>query len=151
MDKQLSPATRVARGFLVGLELAVGIGAVGGGVGLIANNAIGMTPDWLAGTPFDSWTLPGFFLLLVVAAPMTVAAVAELRRFRWAYAASLLAGAAQVAWICAQWLIMQRFFFLQPVMLTAGVAVLVLAWAVHRGEPVLPAEMSHWITGRRDR
>lgn len=42
--------------------------------------------------------------------------------------------AAQLGWILAQWLIMQKFFFLQPVMLAAGFGVLVLAWLAHRGE-----------------
>jgi hypothetical protein len=128
-----SGPTRVARWALVGMEGFVAVGAMYGGIGLIANNALHMTDDWLIGTPFQSWTLPGVLLLLVVAVPMIVAAVAELFRLSWAYGASLLAGAAQVGWIVAQWLIMQRFFILQPVMLAAGVIVLLLAWASHRG------------------
>jgi len=124
---------RMARWALVGVECFVAVGAVYGGVGLMADNAIHISDEWLVGTPFDSWLLPGFFLLLVVAVPMIVAAVAELLRLRWAYGASLLAGAAQIGWIVAQWLIMQRFFVLQPVMLIAGVVVLLLTWAAHRG------------------
>lgn len=125
---------RVYRWILVGTELFVAAGAVYGGVGLIADNAIHISDEWLTGTPFDSWLLPGVFLLLVVAAPMIVAAIAEIFRFGWARTASLLAGAAQVGWILVQWLIMQRFFVLQPIMLTAGAAVLLLAWMVPRGE-----------------
>ena len=126
---------RVARWALVGVEGVVAAGAVYGGVGLIAGNAIHISDDWLVGTPFDSWLLPGIFLLLVVAVPMLVAVVAELFRLPWAYGASLLAGAAQIGWIVAQWVIMQRFFVLQPVMLTAGLVVVLLAWAAHRGNP----------------
>jgi len=122
---------RMARVVLVGVELFVAIGAVYGGVGLLAGNAIGMTPDWLEGTPFTTWTLPGIFLLLVVAMPMTLAAVLELRRSPLAYPAAVLAGAGLVGWIVAQWLIMQKYFFLQPTMLAAGVAVLLLAWYAH--------------------
>ena len=132
-----------ARWALVGVELFVAVGAFYGGIGLIADNAIHISDDWLVGTPFDSWVLPGIFLLLVVAAPMTVAAVAELRRWRWAYTASVVAGVAQIGWIIAQWVIMQRFFVLQPVMFTAGTVVVLLAWAAHgrnrntgRGEAV---------------
>ena len=126
---------RVARWALVAVEGVVAAGAVYGGVGLIAGNAIHISDDWLVGTPFDSWLLPGIFLLLVVAVPMLVAVVAELFRPPWAYGASLLAGAAQIGWIVAQWVIMQRFFVLQPVMLTAGLVVVLLAWAAHRGNP----------------
>ncbi len=127
-----------ARWTLIAVEVLVAVGAVFGGVGLIADNAIGMLPEWLARTPFTSWLWPGVLLLLVVAVPMTVAAAAELTRRSFAYLASLVAGAAQIGWIVVQWWVMQRFFFLQPVMLTAGVLVIVLAWLTHRGEPVVP-------------
>lgn len=129
----------MARGGLIGVELFVAAGAVYGGVGLIADNSIGMLPGWLDGTPFDSWTLPGVFLLLIIAAPMTVAAVAELRRMSWAHSASMVAGIAMVGWIVAQLAIIQRYFFLQPVMALCGVLVLVLAWLVHREERLIPA------------
>ena len=102
------------------------VGAVYGGVGLISGNAIHITDEWLAGMPFN----PGYcrvFLLIVVALPMTVAAVAEIRRLSWSYRAALVAGGAQIGWIIAQWLILQRFFFLQPAMFAAGGAVLLLA------------------------
>ena len=126
----------VARAVLVGVELLVTVGAVFGGVGLIANNAIGMLPEWLDRTPFTSWVWPGVLLLLIVAVPMGTAGFAEITRRSWAFAASLIAGTAQVGWIVAQWLIIQRYFVLQPIMLTCGVVVAVLAWWVHRGEPL---------------
>jgi hypothetical protein len=134
--RPVSSVRQVGRILLVAVELLVAVGAIFGGIGLIANNAIGMLPEWLEGTPFDSWTVPGVLLLLVVALPMSVAAVAELRRSRWAYAAAVAAGMAQIGWIGAQWLIIGKYFYLQPVMLTAGVAVLVFAWLVHRDEPI---------------
>ena len=98
------------------LESVVAAAAIYGAVGLIWDNAIGMTADWLTGTPFTSWTLPGLLLLIVVALPMGCAAVLELRRSPWATASSVAAGAAQIGWIVAQLAIMQRYFFLQPVM-----------------------------------
>ena len=128
---------RIARWSLVGLQLVVGGNAVYGGIGLMAGG-LGMPADWLDGTPFDSWLLPGIFLLAVVALPMIGAAVAELLRSPWAYTASLAAGALQVGWILAQLAILQRYFFLQPVMLGAGAAVAGLAWWAHRGEPLRP-------------
>jgi len=62
---------------------------------------------------------------------MTVAAVAEVARAPWAYAASMLAGLALIGWIVAQWLIFQRYFFLQPLMFAAGALVVGLAWWAH--------------------
>ena len=122
--------------FLTGIEALVAAVAFYGGIGLIAGNALKMRDDWLYGTPFTSWVLPGVCLLIVLALPMSTAAVGEWRRTRWSYAAGLVAGAAQIGWICAQWLIIQMYFFLQPVMVGAGVAVLALTWWVHRGERI---------------
>jgi hypothetical protein len=130
-DNRVGRRSGIAHWALIGVELFVAVGAVYGGIGLIAGNAIHISDEWLVGTPFDSWVLPGIFLLIVVAIPMAIAAAAEMRRLRWSYAASLIAGAAQLGWIVAQWLIMQRFFFLQPAMFVAGVAVLLLAWIAH--------------------
>src|SRR3954454_18239744 len=105
---------------LIVLELLIAVGAVYGGVGLIWNDAIGMPDAWLQGTPFTSWTLPGGFLVLVVAVPMAAAAVLELRRSAWAALASVLAGGAEVGWIGAELFVMQRYNVLQPAMLGLG-------------------------------
>lgn len=117
---------------LVVLELLVGAAALYGGIGLAAGNLIGMPDEWLVGTPFTSWLWPGVFLLLVVAVPMVAAAMLELRGSPRAAVVSVLAGAAQVAWIAVQLLVMQRYHVLQPVMSLAGLAVLLLALAAHR-------------------
>jgi hypothetical protein len=120
------------------LEAFVAAMAVYGGVGLLWNNAIGMPAEWLAGTPFTSWLIPGALLLMVVALPMATAAVLEVRRSEWAAVASVVAGAAQIGWIGAQLVIMQRYNFLQPVMLGFGLAVLLLAVWACRHRPLAP-------------
>jgi hypothetical protein len=117
---------------LVVLELLVAAAALYGGIGLAAGNLIGMPDEWLVGTPFTSWLWPGVFLLLVVAVPMVAAAMLELRGSPRAAVVSVLAGAAQVAWIAVQLLVMQRYHVLQPVVSLAGLAVLLLALAAHR-------------------
>lgn len=122
------------------LELLVAAAAVYGGVGLAWGNAIGMLDEWLEGTPFTSWLVPGLLLLLVVAAPMATAAVLELHRSPWAAAASITAGAAQIAWIAAQLGIMQRYNVQQPIILACGLAVVLLAVAACRDRPVLPPD-----------
>ena len=123
----IAPARPLTRFALIGLETVAAVSAVGGGIGLAAGNAIGMPADWLAATPFSSWLLPGVLLLVVAAVPMGVAAVAELRRSSLAPLLSLSAGVLQVLWIIAQWVVIGRFHWLQPVMLVVGAAVTVLA------------------------
>jgi len=93
---------RMARWALIGVELLIGAAATSGGIGLMSDS-IGMPAEWLDGTPFGSWLLPGILLLAVVALPMIVAAVAELDRASWAYAASLVAGALQAGGSWPSW------------------------------------------------
>lgn len=127
---RVRPSPRPGWWLLVALEVLVAVNAVYGGIGLIVNG-MGMPDDWLDGTPFASWVLPGVLLLLLVAAPMASAAIVEVAAGRRAYAASMTAGAVLVGWIGAQVVILRRFFFLQPVLLVVGVLVLLLAWQVH--------------------
>lgn len=127
----ITPARLLTRFAVIGLETVAAVSAVAGGIGLVARNAIGMPGDWLAATPFSSWLVPGVLLLLVVAVPMGVAAVAELRRSSLAPSLSLIAGVLQVLWIIAQWVVIGRFHWLQPTMLVVGAAVTVLA--LHSG------------------
>ncbi|TCK22347.1 hypothetical protein [Pseudonocardia endophytica] len=122
-----------SRNAAVVLEIVMAAAAVGGGVGLMADNAIGMTDDWLAATGFASWTVPGLLLILVVAVPTAVAAVLEIRGAGHAAEASVVAGLLQVGWILAQLVVVQRYVVLQPVVLACGVAVVALrAGAVRR-------------------
>jgi hypothetical protein len=99
------------RWLTIGAELFVLAMALYGGVGLIGNNAIGMLDEWLGGTPFSGWLRPGVLLLVVVALPMGVAMVLELRRSPWAAAGSVVAGSDLIGWIGAQRAVMQRYNF----------------------------------------
>lgn len=131
------PATSHRAWAVIALELLTAISAVYGGIGLISNNFIRMPDEWLQGTPFTSWVLPGVFLLLVVAAPMGIASALELRSSSCAPIGSEIAGAALVGWIGIELLLMHRYNVLQPVMLGVGLAVLLLASWAHRGQPLL--------------
>jgi drug/metabolite transporter superfamily protein YnfA len=125
---------RTAWWLLVALELVIAANAVYGGTGLIVNG-MGMPLAWLEGTPFGSWVVPGTLLLALVAVPMAFAVLSEFTRTRLAYPASLIAGVVLVGWIGSQLLVLRRYFFLQPVLAVAGVAVVVLAWWAHGRRP----------------
>jgi hypothetical protein len=102
--------------------------AVYGGIGLL-RDSIGMPAEWLEGSPFDSWTLPGVALLLTVALPQGVAAGLAATAHRWGAVAGILAGLGLVAWIAVQVLVFQRYFVLQPVVAAVGfVEVGLAAW-----------------------
>jgi len=123
---------------LAGLDGLTGAAAVYGGAGLI-RDGFGMPDGWLAGTPLTGWVLPGVALLVGVAVPQFAAAALIAAGARAGLAAGYLAGLLLVAWIAVQLLILQRYFFLQPVIAGIGAAEMLLAWrwqrAVGRSRP----------------
>lgn len=119
-------------GALLVVLLLVALNAVYGGIGLVANG-LGMPSEWLDPLPVDSWTLPGVALVLTVAVPQLVAAWFVWKRDSRAGVIGLVAGAALVLWIAAQLLLLQRYFFLQPVIAGFGVLEMGLAgWWIRR-------------------
>ncbi len=112
----------------------VALCAVYGGVGLV-RDGMGMPADWLENTPFPSWTLPGVALLATVALPQAVACWLTGTGHRWGAVAGVLAGTGLCLWIGVQLLVLQRYFFLQPVIFALGLVEVGLAawWAGRDG------------------
>jgi len=101
-----------------------------GGTELV-RNGFGMPLSWLSHTPVHGWALPGALVAGVAVRSFTLAvliAVADRR----ALAEGYLAGLALMAWIGIQLLVLQRYFFLQPVIASVGAAELLFAWAWQR-------------------
>lgn len=118
---------------LVTLQAFVGVMAALGGVRMIVDG-FGMPTDWLVAAGLDSWVLPGVALLAGVAVPQLVAAALVAVGHRWSVALSSLVAVGLLAWIVVQTAVLQRYFFLQPVIAVLGVAELALlvAWQSRR-------------------
>ena len=116
---------RGARALLVGLEVLAALNAVGGGLYALAG-ARDVPREWLEGTPFDDYTIPGI-LLLVGAGVMVVAATMVLLGARAAAAFSGAAGALLVMWIVVQVAMIGYVSWLQPASFAAGLAIIALA------------------------
>jgi hypothetical protein len=99
-------------------------------------DGMGMPLDWLDRLPVDTWTWPGVALLATVALPQLVGAWLVWRRDPRAGAVGALVGAGLVLWILVQLALLQRYFFLQPVITAIGLAELgvALLW-VRRSTP----------------
>ena len=102
------------------------------GAAQLLRNGFGMPLSWLSHTPVHGWALPGVVLLIGVAVPQLTMAVLAVTANRHGLAAAYLAGVALVAWIAIQLLVLQRYFFLQPVIAGAGMAEVALAWLWQR-------------------
>lgn len=82
--------------------------------------------------PGDGWELGALALLVLVAAPMTVASLTAAVGHPTAAVAAMVAGALLMGWIVVQVLLIGLVFWLQPAMLVAGAVVLALGmWAYH--------------------
>ncbi len=132
------PGARGAPGWrwpLVVVLVFVSFSAVFGAVGLMSDG-MGMPIDWLERTPFVTWTLPGVALVVTVALPQAFGAWAVLVRRTWAPMAAMVVGAALVGWIVVQLLVLQRYFFLQPVIAGFGALEMLLAEGLLRRSTV---------------
>lgn len=99
--------------FLGGAALAIGA--------LVPTLASTLTPptDYLAGTPFDGYLVPGLILGIIVSGTHLVAFILELRRHRWADLGAAVAGFAVLIWIFVQ-MVFIPFSFLQAAYFAAG-------------------------------
>ena len=112
------------------VQALVALSAAAGGVALMLGEragALGIVPppEYLEGTPFDSFVLPGLILLIVVAGTHVLAFVLLLRRTTWALAASAVAGCGMMIWVFVQ-MVFIPYSFLQAVYFGAGLLEIVL-------------------------
>ncbi len=83
--------------------------AVGGGLALMTRLEGDRFPlEWLQGTPFSSYVIPGLILTVAVGGTAAVAAVALLRNPAIGALASMLAGMVLMGWIIGEALILNQ-------------------------------------------
>jgi hypothetical protein len=123
LSAPLPPRRRRA---LAAVEAAVGLNAIGG-MAYALGGAEDVPPEWLDGTPFDSYALPGLYLGLAVGGSCLAAAYAAARDDRRARAAALGSSDAIVSWIAAQVAMIGYGSALQPIVAGTGLAVAHLA------------------------
>jgi hypothetical protein len=113
----------------------VAMTAVGGGITL-AMGVDKFPADWLTGTVFRSYLIPGLILAIVVGGSAVVAAVAALRGPDAGALASMLAGAILLGWLVGERLILPpaafspQFWWLEAIYIAAGLMMLAPALTV---------------------
>ena len=126
--------TRWIRQLLFALEAVVAVSGVAGATYGLAG-AEDVPPEWLEGTPFDSYTIPSLILLVAVGGGMGAAALAQLARHSRAAELAITAGLILVGWIVVQVVIIVPdggFSWLQPAMLAVGALVAALGVRLRR-------------------
>lgn len=120
--------TRFACRALLVLQALIGVSALAGGAALMAGAldpglATVLSPpiDYLDGSPFASYLVPGALLAVVVGGVHLVAFVLLLRRHRWSRLVAAVAAFDVLIWIFVQVMIIP-FSLLQVAYFTAGLA-----------------------------
>jgi len=113
------------RHVLGGLLAFVALNAFGGGY-LGMSGAEGVPREWLQGSPFSDYFIPGLFLFVVVGGSFLFAAIAVFARFRRARLAASIAAVIALAWLVVQVSIIGYVSWMQPATTVAAVVVLVL-------------------------
>jgi hypothetical protein len=138
------------------LHFFIGVNALIGGVSLMVKkdgSLLGMKPDWLKGTPFADYFIPGLLLLLLLGVlPLVVLTGLVLKKWKaprkllvypdtfWAWTGSLLIGIVLFTWIMVQ-LLLTRYFILQPMMLAVASLIILIT--------LLPRVMRFYTNGGR--
>lgn len=133
---------------LIVFNAFLAVTAIGGGIGLISGS-IAPGLELLAGSPFQSYTLPGLALLVLVGGSALLATVLMLRRSRWGVLASGITGMMIIIFEIVEVLVigsdpgiartLQLFYFVLGALIVALAAALWFAQRsggdvmVHRG------------------
>jgi hypothetical protein len=111
-----------------------------------------LNTEWLAGSPFASYLLPGFLLFLCIGFLPLLSLIGLLVRPSWSWpnalniyqgqswgwTYTLFSGIGTMIWIIVQQF-MTRYFILQPIILSLGLAIVILALM----PPVMQWDQSH--------
>lgn len=110
------------RTVLITVTIMMAVSAVGGGIGLVATNGLGMPVSDLSASPFGSYVIPGLILLLIFGGTQTLAAIYQLRRSPKADLATAIAGFGAIIWIFVE-------MYMTPIRHWLQIAVFILAVA----------------------
>lgn len=125
-----SALTTVAWRALVAVVAFDALSAVGGAVGMMLTNGLGMPLTMLQASPFTSFLVPAIVLLIVVGGTHVLALVLLLRGRRSSLLWSAFAGFGMVIWILVEIVIIRAFNALHALYFVAGVAELALVLAL---------------------
>ncbi len=131
------------RKLLIGLQLFVALGALGGGIWGTCFPQRMPVEDWFKRGPFSSSVIPGFILLVAVGGSCFAAASALLRRHHLAWLVSMASGVILMVWIVVQVLIIGGGHVLQYLYFSLGALMTglsaALAWTTRTAPQARPA------------
>ena len=134
------PQLHLAGAIAIGGLVLLGIGAIAGGVALVARpdgSVMQFSTSLLAGSPFPDFLVPGIILGGLFGIGSLVVAAMGLRRSRLAPFLAFAIGCAQMIWIAVELAIIGEFSFLHP--LCFGIGLVIAVASVPWGWPTFRA------------
>jgi hypothetical protein len=118
--------------FIIGFLLAfMALNAFAGGYYAIAG-AKNVPLEWLEGSPFKNYLLPGLFLFIVIGGSCTAGSIAIFRNNKYALRLSLFCSLLLISWIIIQVAIIGYVSWMQPAVFITGSVVLILVLWIRR-------------------
>jgi len=128
----------MARGHPVAFRSVLGGLLAFGALNAFAGGYYGMAgaedvpKEWLEGSPFDDYFIPGLVLFVVVGGSFLAAAIAVFAKLRIARNAALAAGAIVLGWLAVETAIIGYVSWMQPATTIGALLVLFFAWLLPR-------------------
>ena len=128
----------VARGHPAALRYMLGGLLAFGLVNAFAGGYYGMAgaedvpKEWLEGSPFHNYFIPGLVLFVVVGGSFLAAAIAVFARLPIARRVASAAGAIVLGWLVVETAIIGYVSWMQPATTIGGLLILLLAWLLPR-------------------
>jgi hypothetical protein len=115
---------------LVAVSLFQAVSAVGGGAGMVLADGLSMPKSLLADSPFSSFLLPGFILLVVVGGTQSIATLLLFTKRPSALVSSAVAGFGMLIWIIAEIAMIHSLTWAQLIYVVSGFLQLVFVLAL---------------------
>jgi hypothetical protein len=84
--------------------------------------------EWLEGSPFKNYFIPGLVLFVVVGGSLLAAAIVVFAGLRLACLVAIAAGVVVLGWLAAETLIIGYVSWMQPATTIGALLILLLAW-----------------------
>jgi len=117
------------------LQAFIGVGALAGGFMLVkdpSGGALDLPLNFLEGSPFKDYLIPGLFLLTVNGIGSMIGAVLSFTRRQYAQETAIVLGAILVSWIVIQLIIISSFHWLHVLYSILGVVELGIGLYIRR-------------------
>lgn len=119
------------RFIIAALLLLIGLNALAGGYYGISG-APGVPLEWLDGSPFSSYFVPGLVLFSIVGIGCVTSGILLFFKRKSAYLPGVLSGVILIVWIVTQLIVIGYVSFLQPLVFIIGLIIIAGIQQLHK-------------------